>query len=406
MNPLAENFSGNWRDYIELQGYDYHQQQLMESTLDQMSRDVPEFCELLCSSQHEYLTHPDGVAHPNQKVIVKTGADVIDVPEIGKFTVEPDKLGYANKTNRFVHIDPEKLGRHFYPDPSGETHWVSLQRVIFHEFVHISDPQVTKTVQEIQHQEDSWRQELSDKYKINHPAMKALSFIFPVQELIEDFLVKPELKKKMNSYELPKKVEDFENYTVERTNAVMHRHYGEAFRDGYQGYKLKEPNKDGVLVHTKTNHSESFMALPIVDVFDTKREEMAQELNAEAIAQKEHLDELLEKAKAEMAAVRARSEQQRTEGKSVQTYENDSRLKKYRASGSNSTAGSSDDGQPVLEKEIGNSDLPLVEEVQKNSSILQKYIDAAQENARNGNDQVMELKRKLHQERNERGFER
>lgn len=272
---LADKFSGDWRDYIEVRGFGPKDGQLISETLDRMAVQVPEFQELLCSSQQPYCTYDqDGKPRSNQKVIVEP---TYASPFNRWFKASP---GFASFEGRVVGLDPAMLNTVNKIDAEGRKTRLSLERVIFHEFVHIADPQCIETHRLQDEKREEIRASIDQKYQKIDRFMSSLpSFMAPFKESWQE--TKDDFVREKLRYESRKiRIEQLEEYAVNRTNAVMHRHYGESFRNGYLEGTGKNwlhvmlPERDPV-THSSTEHDSSFIPLPIADAVDPDRLKLA-----------------------------------------------------------------------------------------------------------------------------------
>jgi len=182
-----------------------------------------------------------------------------------------EAAGQANTDARTITLDPQMINNFSYRDKSGRKQKFSLQHVIFHEFIHISDPVVANfhvRVEEIQ-------QEIDHKYRRVDSLFDKLPLLksSPLMELWDDYKSDRFTEKFDRA-----RIEEIEEYTVYRTNAVMQRHFGEEPRNGYGGNTNWLINASDPLIHHNTQHEESFIPLPIVDVVDAKRLELAAKL--------------------------------------------------------------------------------------------------------------------------------
>lgn len=268
---LAEKFSGDWRDYIEVRGFGPKDGQLISDTLDRMATQVPEFQELLCSSQQPYCTHDqDGKPRPNQKVVVQP-----------TYRASP---AFASFERRIVGLEPSMLNTVNKIDAEGGKTRLSLERAIFHEFVHIADPQCIETHRLQDEKRKEIRTSIDEKYqRIDRFVSSLPSFMAPFKESWQE--AKDDFVREKFRYESGKiRIEQLEEYTVNRTNAVMHRHYGESFRNGYlegagiNWLHIALPADRDPVTHNSTEHDSSFIPLPIADAVDPDRLKLATEL--------------------------------------------------------------------------------------------------------------------------------
>lgn len=273
-NPLVDEFSGNWRDYVDVYGFNEKDTQRIERTLDMMTAKVPEFCDLLRSTQAPYATHfQDGTEKPTSKVEIMPPYpyDVGYSPLTMKDRSHNSAI--ANSKSRLVKLDPSLIDNIYYKDKSGNNQSFSLQSIIFHEFIHIADPAVINFRERVK----EFQEEIESKYQLINKIVDKTPEFLGLRAEWENFK-SDRLEEKIRKA----KVEEIEEYTVQRTNAVMHRHFGEEPRDGYNSgsrwLKILFTKGSDPLIHENTQHEQSFIPLPIVDVIDPKRMELATEL--------------------------------------------------------------------------------------------------------------------------------
>ena len=236
----------DWRNYIRISGWfseiDYL---ILESELDKIYREVPEFRLMLPDIQKSAQGHRDG------KVVIR--------PHTKRFELQRD-VGALALNNGVIMIDPQELKDTEYIGTDGKSHPISLTRELLHEFAHLADPAVallgTLYAQEkrkIQRSKGYWRKRIfqDDSTPNKESARLGWALFMASQEVIEP-------------------------YAVDKTNQLMHRHYGEPFRDKqYQWVTIEEyfMSKESVIDTHKsgrsgTVHSKEFVALPILDIPD------------------------------------------------------------------------------------------------------------------------------------------
>lgn len=279
---LSDVFSGDWRDYVKVNGFTEKDSQLIEGTLDRMTAQIPEFCDLLRASQAVYLTHyDDGTEKELDKIVIcqSNGYRRDDLPGIMQRTAS---AGRSHPADRLIQLDPQMLNNVSYYDKSGKEYLFSLQNVIFHEFIHMTDPMVTVKAQKVYEESVLIQQDVDSKYQlIDKLTAKLPSFLNKLKERWSDYkttLIDEKIEKFSKI-----KTDEIEQYTVERTSAVMHRHFGEAPIDGYTNTKVNYLNLyltkgSDPLVHTSTEQDKSFIPLTIVDIVDPERMKLATEL--------------------------------------------------------------------------------------------------------------------------------
>jgi hypothetical protein len=231
-----------------------------------------------------------------------------------KFDKSDEGIGAA-RGDGLIEIDPQGFKDWHYIGMDGKPHPYTLTRVLLHELIHLADPAYLSLVSA---GEKAFREVFGD---IPKGFAKMIRKPREALDRFEQF--------KWAIDRAGRKV--LEPYTIDKTNQLMFRHYGELFRDKeYYGLPIKigfwekkllmgddifTPGREG------TNHEAGFSPLPILDIADLQndRSDLVAEIFLESFADREWEKH----AKQEEEIEKARFDQKEREIKAAQKSELD-----------------------------------------------------------------------------------
>ncbi len=281
-SPLADEFSGDWHDYIQISDkFTKAEKAFLEENITFSIKEMPELREHLRRSQNLYCTHYlTGKPKANQKVLLEPPS-LHELPR-----------NSANNSQRIITLDLHDMLKGYYKDSKTRKKVKhSFQRILLHEFEHISDPEIV-------------RNDINYNRMMNAFITAAKADIISNNTSLTGEMLNNAEKIALFEYQ---KLQHtiFEEYTVHRNDHAHERHFGEPRREQYENghvhlnhvlsnrllpediIKYTQSSKKihqiqsllGIKPklhkHTQTDHDKSFIALPVIDVIDPERERLA-----------------------------------------------------------------------------------------------------------------------------------
>ncbi len=130
-SKLADKFSGNWRNYIDIShSYNETEQAFFATYLSKFVNDSPEFCDLLRRSQTLYNTHNlSGEAKRNRRLLIRPPIES-DYHDFG-----------SNIFTREIIFDLQNNEQSYYLLENGEKNLNTFQRKILALVMQTVDPE-------------------------------------------------------------------------------------------------------------------------------------------------------------------------------------------------------------------------------------------------------------------------